>query len=187
MCASSIAAHRRCTSASSMGVPTSVLWPILRRAGDSRLSRFGVTGLCSSVRPRTPLASRRRIPLSALQGEKFIAFSPDLPTRREIDRKLRSEGVKVKLVLEFDNIETVKRAVEIENGVSIVPETAVRDEVAAGLLATVEFSDPELRRPLGALIRRSARVSPALREFLALLEQTTTSEADSSSEGKSKT
>jgi DNA-binding transcriptional LysR family regulator len=139
--------------------------------------------ICS---PSHPLASRRRISLSALQGEKFIAFSPDLPTRREIDRKLRSEGVKVKLVLEFDNIETVKRAVEIENGVSIVPETAVRDEVAAGLLATVEFSDPELRRPLGALIRRSARVSPALREFLALLEQTTTSEADSSSEGKSK-
>jgi LysR family transcriptional regulator, transcriptional activator of the cysJI operon len=68
--------------------------------------------ICS---PLHPLASRRRIPLSALQGEKFIAFSPDLPTRREIDRKLRSEGVKV--VLEFDNIETVKRAVEIENGV----------------------------------------------------------------------
>ena len=139
--------------------------------------------ICS---PSHPLASRRRIPLSALQDEKFIAFSPDLPTRREIDRKLRSEGVKVKLVLEFDNIETVKRAVEIENGVSIVPETAVGDEVAAGLLATLEFSDPELRRTLGALIRRSARVSSALREFLALLEQTTTSEADSSSEGKSK-
>ncbi|HEY5706730.1 MAG TPA: LysR family transcriptional regulator [Terrimicrobiaceae bacterium] len=130
--------------------------------------------------PSHPLASRRRIPLSALQGEKFIAFAPDLPTRREIDRKLRSEGVKVNLVLEFDNIETVKRAVEIENGVSIVPETTVRNEVAAGLLATVEFADPTLRRPLGALIRRSARVSPALREFLALLEKTTTSDADSS-------
>jgi LysR family transcriptional regulator, transcriptional activator of the cysJI operon len=140
--------------------------------------------ICS---PSHPLASRRRIPLSALQGEKFIAFSPDLPTRREIDRRLRSEGVKVQLVLEFDNIETVKRAVEIENGVSIVPETAVRAEVEAGLLATVEFSDPVMRRPLGALIRRSARVSPALCEFRALLEQTTTSKADSSSEEKSKT
>ncbi len=124
--------------------------------------------ICS---PSHTLASRRRIPLSALQGEKFIAFSPDLPTRREIDRKLRSEGVKVKLVLEFDSIETVKRAVEIENGVSIVPEKAVRDEVEAGLLATVAFTEPELQRPLGVLIRRSARVSPALREFLALLEQ----------------
>jgi LysR family transcriptional regulator, transcriptional activator of the cysJI operon len=82
----------------------------------------------------------------------------------------------VALVLEFDNIETVKRAVEIENGVSIVPEKSVRNEVAAGQLAAVEFGDPELRRPLGGLIRRSARVSPALRKFLALLEQTTTSE-----------
>jgi DNA-binding transcriptional LysR family regulator len=138
--------------------------------------------------PSHTLASRRRISLSALHGEKFIAFSPDLPTRREIDRMLRFEGVKVKLVLEFDNIETVKRAVEIENGVSIVPEKAVRDEVEAGLLATVAFSEPELQRPLGALIRRSARVSPALREFLALLEQATTAGADStSSEERSRT
>ncbi|HEY5777982.1 MAG TPA: LysR family transcriptional regulator [Terrimicrobiaceae bacterium] len=126
--------------------------------------------ICS---PSHTLASRRRIPLSALHGEKFIAFSPDLPTRREIDRRLRSEGVKAKLVLEFDNIETVKRAVEIENGVSIVPEEAVRDEVEAGLLATVEFNDPPLQRPLGALIRRSARISPAMRELLTLLEKTT--------------
>lgn len=135
--------------------------------------------ICS---PSHPLASRRRIPFSALQSEKFIAFEPDLPTRREIDRKLRAEGVKVKLVLEFDNIETVKRAVEIENGVSIVPEAAVRTEVEAGMLTTVEFGDPSFVRPLGALIRRSARVSPALREFLKLLDRAESSRADSSSD-----
>lgn len=135
--------------------------------------------ICS---PSHPLASRRKIPLSALQDEKFIAFEPDLPTRREVDRKLRSEGVKVKLVLEFDNIETVKRAVEIENGVSIVPEAAVRDKVEAGVLAAVELSDPSLRRPLGALIRRSARISPALREFLALLDKTPETEGDERSD-----
>jgi DNA-binding transcriptional LysR family regulator len=122
--------------------------------------------ICS---PTHPLASRKRLSFSALQGEKFIAFEPDLPTRREIDRKLRAEGVKVRLVLEFDNIETVKRAVEIENGVSIVPEAAIQAEVETGALAAIEFSDPTFRRPLGALIRRSARVSPALREFLELL------------------
>ena len=135
--------------------------------------------ICS---PSHPLASRRRIPFSALQGEKFIAFEPDLPTRREIDRKLRAEGVKVKLVLEFDNIETVKRAVEIENGVSVVPEAAVRSEVEAGLLTTVEFGDPSFVRPLGALIRRSARISPALREFLKLLDRAESSQAGSSSD-----
>jgi DNA-binding transcriptional LysR family regulator len=122
--------------------------------------------------PGHPLAVRRRIAFSALQGEKFIAFEPDLPTRREIDRKLRSAGVRVKLALEFDNIETVKRAVEVENAVSIVPETAVRHEVESGSLVAVEFDAKDMLRPLGALVRRSARISPALREFLLLLENT---------------
>ena len=130
--------------------------------------------ICS---PTHPLASRKRLSFSALQGEKFIAFEPDLPTRREIDRKLRAEGVKVKLVLEFDNIETVKRAVEIENGVSIVPEAAIQAEVETGALVAIEFNDSTFRRPLGALIRRSARVSPALREFLELLTPKESSES----------
>ena len=47
----------------------------------------------------------------------------------------------MKLVLEFDNIETVKRAVEIENGVSIVPEAAIQDEVETGALVAMEFND----------------------------------------------
>jgi len=122
--------------------------------------------------PGHPLATRRRIPFSALAGQKFIAFEPALPTRREIDRKFRAAGVRVKLALEFDNIETVQRAVEVENAVSIVPETAVRHEVESGSLVAMEFEAKDMLRPLGALIRRSARVSPALREFLLLLENT---------------
>ena len=122
--------------------------------------------------PGHPLAARRRLAFSALEGQKFIAFEPDLPTRREIDRKLRAAGVRVNLTLEFDNIETVKRAVEVENAVSIVPETAVRHEVASGSLVAIEFDAKDMLRPLGALVRRSARVSPALREFLLLLENT---------------
>jgi len=122
--------------------------------------------------PGHPLTARRRLPFSALEGQKFVAFEPDLPTRREIDRKLRAAGVRVKLALEFDNIETVKRAVEVENAVSIVPETAVRHEVASGSLVAIEFDAKDMLRPLGALVRRSARVSPALREFLLLLENT---------------
>ncbi|MEI6340226.1 MAG: LysR family transcriptional regulator [Verrucomicrobiota bacterium] len=122
--------------------------------------------------PGHPLAARRRLAFSALEGQKFIAFEPDLPTRREIDRKLRAAGVRVNLTLEFDNIETVKRAVEVENAVSIVPETAVRHEVASGSLVAIEFDAKDMLRPLAALVRRSARVSPALREFLLLLENT---------------
>lgn len=146
-----------------------VAYPVARR-GISMVNfcRDRLVLICS---PTHALAGRRRVTFSALQGEKFIAFDPDLPTRREVDRKLRSEGVKVRLALEFDNIETVKRAVEIENGVSVVPETSVREEVESGSLCAVEFEGGDLWRPLGAIVRRSARISPALREFLQLLEK----------------
>ncbi len=147
-----------------------VAYPAARRGMKSiTFWRDRLVLICS---PSHSLANRRRISFSALQGEKFIAFEPDLPTRREIDRKLRAAGVKVKMALEFDNIETVKRAVEIENGVSLVPETTVRHEVASGLLKAIEIDASDMWRPLGALIRRSARVSPALREFLLRLENT---------------
>lgn len=122
--------------------------------------------------PGHPLGPRKKVSLRQLDGEKFIAFAPDLPTRREIDRKLRAAGVRIKLAFEFDNIETVKRAVEIENAVSVVPETAIRAEVEAGTLATAHIDEPGMWRPLGALVRTPTRSLPALREFLAMLEQT---------------
>lgn len=120
--------------------------------------------------PGHPLATKKKISLKSLDGQRFVAFEPDLPTRREIDRALRSAGVKVRMDLEFDNIETVKRAVEVENGVSIVPETAVSHEVAGGQLVALEIDAGDMWRPLGALTRSSARVSPALREFLSKLK-----------------
>ncbi|HRJ72415.1 MAG TPA: LysR substrate-binding domain-containing protein [Terrimicrobiaceae bacterium] len=145
-----------------------VAYPAVRRG--LKVVTFWRDRLVLICSPKHPLSSRRRVAFTALRGEKFIAFEPDLPTRREIDRKLRSAGVKVKMAFEFDNIETVKRAVEVENGVSIVPETAVRHEVASGSLCAIEFDGKDMWRPLGALVRRAARISPALREFLRLLE-----------------
>src|SRR3954454_9128466 len=72
--------------------------------------------------PQHPLAKNKTTKLKALTGQKFIGFEPDIPTRKAIDRILKDENVEVQNVMEFDNIETVKRAVEIEAGISIVPQ-----------------------------------------------------------------
>ncbi|CAN5652141.1 LysR family transcriptional regulator [soil metagenome] len=147
-----------------------VAYPVARRG--LKALTFWQDRLVMICSPTHSLAGRKRLSLADLEGEKFIAFEPDLPTRREVDRKLRAAGVKIQLALEFDNIETVKRAVEVENGVSIVPATAVRNEVESGSLVAVEFEASDMWRPLGVLVRRAARISPAIREFLLLLEST---------------
>ena len=121
--------------------------------------------------PHHPLAGRRSVGLSDLEGERFIAFEPDQPTRKVIDRALRDHKIHVHHAIEFDSVETVKRAVEIENGISIVPSRTVRQEVENGALAAVEIATPEMWRPLGILLKRDRTRSPALREFLAALQR----------------
>ena len=121
--------------------------------------------------PEHPLAERKRVRLKDLQGEKFISFEPDLPTRKVIDRLLREQGVEIEHTMEFDNIETVKRAVEIENGISIVPQTSVADEARNGSLVPVEVESFDMWRPLGVIYRRHRAISPAQKQFVTLLKE----------------
>jgi LysR family transcriptional regulator, transcriptional activator of the cysJI operon len=46
------------------------------------------------------------------------------------DKILKSHNVSVQIEMEFDNIETVKRAVEIDAGISIVPQFTIAQETA---------------------------------------------------------
>ncbi len=120
--------------------------------------------------PNHRLAKLKSIRIEEITGEKFISFEPDLPTRKVIDRHLRENGVVVKPAMEFDNIETVKRAVEIENGISIVPNHTVEQEVASHILSAVDIVEPEMVRPLGILLKRNRSCSPAQKAFMALLQ-----------------
>jgi len=119
--------------------------------------------------PQHPLANRPSVRLKALSGEKFIGFEPDIPTRRALDRLLKSHGVKVQHVMEFDNIETVKRAVEIGAGVAIVPEGTVVQEVTRQALTQVKLDDGDCYRPLAAIYKKNKVLSPAMKQFLATL------------------
>jgi molybdate transport repressor ModE-like protein len=121
--------------------------------------------------PGHRLAARPSVRLADLEGERFISFEPDQPTRKVIDKAMRDQGVQIHHAIEFDSVETVKRAVEIENGISIVPSRTVLQEVANGALAAVEITSPQLWRPLAVILKRDRARSPVLREFLALLQK----------------
>jgi DNA-binding transcriptional LysR family regulator len=119
--------------------------------------------------PTHPLAKRRKVKLRELDGEKYVAFEPDTPTRKAIDRAVKQHGVTFAQQHEFDTIETVKRAVEVAGVISIVPRHAVEKDQAAGRLCLVTLEDVHLLRPLG-MLRKQARVTtPAMREFMRVM------------------
>jgi DNA-binding transcriptional LysR family regulator len=144
-----------------------VAFPV-KRTG-LRFDIFDEDEMVLIVHPNHPLAGHKTVPLERLHGEKFISFEPDVPTRKIVDRYLRENSVEPTHVMEFDNIETVKRAVEVESGVSIVPENTVQQEVENGLLRKVRLEGPKLSRPLGVIYRRNRSCPPAQAEFIAAL------------------
>ena len=119
--------------------------------------------------PGNAFARRETIQLAALEGQAMVSFDPDLVIRHEIDRVLAARGVEPNVVMEFDNIETIKRAIEIDAGVALLPEPTVLREVAAGTLASVRISDEELVRPLGIIHARGKPLAPTVRRFIELL------------------
>ena len=121
--------------------------------------------ICS---PQHPLARRRRIGLRTLEGQEFIAFERDIPTRKTIDRVLARHGVRVNRVMEFDNIETIKRAVEVGSGLSIIPETTVVDELKRGVLVKIDFVEGRFTRAVGLVHRRSRAQSQPAQAFMKL-------------------
>ena len=119
--------------------------------------------------PGHRLARRHKSSLAQLRGENFVAFERDIPTRKTIDRILREHQVAVNTVMEFDNIETIKRSVEVGSGISILPDSTVVNEVKTGLLARVEFSEGPFTRTIGIVYRRGRTLSAAAQEFVRLL------------------
>ena len=124
--------------------------------------------VCST---KHPLADKSRIDIKAVSFEKFIAFEKDVPTRIWIDGLLKRYGIVVQPIMEFDNIETIKRAVEINAGLSILPENTISQEVSNRTIKMVHFSNESFVRPTGIVVLKNRILSQAGRYFIELLRK----------------
>jgi DNA-binding transcriptional LysR family regulator len=120
--------------------------------------------------PSHPLAKREVIDPQDIAGHRFVSFEMNVPTQRLISRLLKSDGIDVNVVMSFDNIELLKRAVEVGTGISILPRENVQREVAEGYLKAVPFRrSAKWVRPIGIIRHRGKAPGPAERMFLAIL------------------
>lgn len=119
--------------------------------------------------PDHPLAKSRSIPIERLEGLDYVAFDHDLPIRRETDRHMRAHGVRVNIVTEFDNIETIKQAIEVGMGVSLLPAPSVLDDLEARRLAAISLEAPKISRPIGVIYRRRKIFSAQTTQFIEML------------------
>jgi DNA-binding transcriptional LysR family regulator len=121
--------------------------------------------------PNHHLARQRIVMPAELAGEAFVAFDPGLTIRKAIDRALRQHNVRVSIVMEFDNIETIKQAIIIAAGISILPRHTVEKEASIKTLAAVHMAMPDLVRPVGIVYRRQKPLTPTAERFVQMLQE----------------
>lgn len=120
--------------------------------------------------PDHEFAEREQVKSKELKGRDFVLFERDVPTRKATDKILKSYGVEVRKAAEFDNIETIKRAVEVGFGLAIVPQPSVMDEQKNKQLAVIQLAEKEWVRPVGVIYRSDRQLSIAAKKFVQLLE-----------------
>lgn len=103
--------------------------------------------------------------LKSLDGVKFVAFPSNTPTRKAIDNFLLNKKVSPRIVNEYDNIETLKSAMRLGIGCSIVPKNTLWREIKEGSLEIVPVKDFTLTRPLGILYPKSKIYTTVARSF----------------------
>ena len=119
--------------------------------------------------PKHPLSAFAEVEIQDLASHKFISFDPDIPTRKAVDQICRDAKLEIEPVMEFDNIETVKRAVEIDHGIAIVPQATVQQEARLGTLAVRPFKGAGFTRQLAILHRKGRVLTPAMKKLIETL------------------
>lgn len=123
-----------------------------------------------AMSPAHRLAGKRQLSPRELAGEDFIAFDDDLSIRRQVDRFLREAGIEISVAMHFDNIQTIKEAVALGTGISILPDCTLQTEIEQGRLLAVPLREPGLVRPVGIVHRRRKKLTRAAQSFVELLE-----------------
>lgn len=116
-----------------------------------------------------PLADLKGISVSQLNGLELVAFDKELIIASETEKFLSNNGVVMRHVLSFDNVEAIKRAVETSKYVSILPKSTLSRELSSGTLIALPFTDAQISRPLGVIYNKGREINSAMQRFIELL------------------
>jgi DNA-binding transcriptional LysR family regulator len=122
------------------------------------------------VSPNHPLAGARRVTISQLGEETFIAHNVASPLRRKVIEAFQRHRTPLNMGIELPTIEAIKRFVAMGNGVALIPHLTVAQELKSGDLVRIPVEDLEARRILRLVHRRQAMLSYAARAFLRTIK-----------------
>ena len=138
---------------------------------DERLSTREIytDHLAFVVSPQHRLADRKSVAIAELGMETFIAHIVLSPYREGVLREFERRQVPLNRDIEMPTIESIKKLVQMNEGVAFLPRMCVGTEVEQGLLREVEVTEFRIDRKINLVYPAKRSLSHAAKAFLALL------------------
>ncbi len=130
--------------------------------------KIGSDQLVLVVAPQHRLSGRKEVSISELANESFIAHNARSPYRRNVIEAFERSNTKLNITVELPSLDAIKRLVETDVGIALVPRLTVTPEIEAGRLKELAVRDLKLERKLNIVYRKNAVLSHAAREFIAI-------------------
>lgn len=127
--------------------------------------------LVAIASPRHKLGKQKVVSAYALAGEKLILGERGGNTRRLIDQFFAQAGVTPRVAMELSRMAAIKRMVEEDMGVGIVPLQSVQEEVAKGSLVRWWIEGAQINWQLGIARLVGGYESPIHLTFLQLCRE----------------
>ena len=121
------------------------------------------------VSPAHPLATRRHVAMEEVAAEPVVAHNDPSPARERVLRLFEERNIALRLVISLPSLDGIKRAVELELGVAMLPRRCAIMEIASGRLVAVPITGVSRRRQMMLVCRRAQR-SHAADAFLTLAQ-----------------
>ena len=151
-----------------------------------KTERLSEDQLVAIASPRHRLAKQKTISAYTLAGERLILGERGGNTRRLIDQFFAQAGVTIRVAMELSRQQAIKRMVEEDMGVGIVPLQSVKEEVDKGKLIRWWIEGAHINWELGIAQLSNGYDSPIMQKFVSLAHKNFVSDVSVDGTKKSK-
>jgi len=127
---------------------------------------LGVDELVMLTHPTHPLARRRQITMEEFGRQTIIAHNDPSPRRERVLRLFEQKHAPINIQMSLPSLDGIKRAVEMNLGVALLPRRCALSEIARKQLAAVRVPQLRVPRTLRLLYRQTGESSHAASAFL---------------------
>lgn len=131
--------------------------------------------LVLAVSPNHPFANRELITLNEMKQERLILRLPNSGTRNLFVAHLESNNMSINdfnVILELDNVATIKDLIRRDFGVSILPRSACLDELRKGKICVLPVENLSMIREMNIVYRSDFSQPDILRGIVKSYNET---------------